>query len=338
MARSRGYSSYRGRRSKGKAALAAVLVLVILAAVVVILLQKHIVYDETGTPHLEVPWQEETVQEEETADLDLVIQTPEKTVGEIRAFSMPVGQLTKTGCDSALATADPACDAVAVTLKDETGTVYFDAAVAVHDSVDVAADTGTALAELTSREELHTIAKISCFRDSKAANTDVDGMGLMNVGGFIFYDGANSQWLDPAKPAARKYLCDLAVEAAKLGFDEILLTDVSYPADGKLEKISYGEVAKNVNLLEFLKEMKAALEPYGTIVSVEVSAGVIMAGQEETTGLVLKEIASEADRIYAAVQPEEEEALFAAVKSASSATMFVPELAEAKPSGSYLIL
>ena len=60
MARSRGYSSYRGRRSKGKAALAAVLVLVILAAVVVILLQKHIVYDETGTPHLEVPWRQRT--------------------------------------------------------------------------------------------------------------------------------------------------------------------------------------------------------------------------------------------------------------------------------------
>ena len=41
-------------------------------------------------------------------------------------------------------------------------------------------------------------------------------MGLKNTGGYIFYDGNNSQGLDPAKPAAREYLCGLAKEAAEL--------------------------------------------------------------------------------------------------------------------------
>ena len=94
----------------------------------------------------------------------------------------------------------------------------------------------------------HTIARLSCFHDPKAANRDVEGMGLKNTGGYIFYDGNNSQWLDPAKSAAREYLCKLAKEAAELGFDEILLTDVSYPIVGKLDKIAGGEGERSAHL------------------------------------------------------------------------------------------
>ena len=65
MAMSRGYRNYRGRRSKGKIALAVLLVLVILAAAVVMFLQQNIVYDKTGTPRLEVPWRKEPAAEEE---------------------------------------------------------------------------------------------------------------------------------------------------------------------------------------------------------------------------------------------------------------------------------
>ena len=43
MGYSRGYHSYRGRRSKGKIALAVLLVLVILAAAAVMFLQQNIV-------------------------------------------------------------------------------------------------------------------------------------------------------------------------------------------------------------------------------------------------------------------------------------------------------
>lgn len=340
MARSRGYNSYRGRRSKGKTALAALLILVILAAVVVILLQKHIVYDEIGTPRLDVPWQEDSSQAEETpTDLDLVIQVPEKTVKELHAFSFPVGKLTKAVSDSAVAAADPSWDAVAVSLKDPAGMIYFDATVAVSASVNVTEETATVLADLTSGERFHTIARISCFHDPKAANADVDGMGLKNTGGFIFYDGSNSQWLDPAKPAARQYLCDLAVEAARLGFDEILLTDFGYPTNGKLEKIAYGETAKNANLLAFLQELKAALQPYDTVISVELPAAVMTEGQEENAGLILAEIVPEVDRVYASALPEETEALSATVTALNEGAMFVPILPQQDPAvtGSYLL-
>ena len=57
MAGTRGYRQYRGRVSKAKVAAAIFLVLVILAAVVVMIFQRNLVYDETGTPHLELPWE-----------------------------------------------------------------------------------------------------------------------------------------------------------------------------------------------------------------------------------------------------------------------------------------
>lgn len=59
-------------------------------------------------------------------------------------------------------------------------------------------DTGEALNDLTARTDVTAAARIACFHDPKAANADVEGMGLKNTGGYIFYDGNNSQWLDPA--------------------------------------------------------------------------------------------------------------------------------------------
>ena len=340
MAMSRGYRNYRGRRSKGKIALAVLLVLVILAAAAVMFLQQNIVYDKTGTPHLEVPWRKEpATEEEEPVDLDLVVQEPEKPPREeVRAFSTGNEALTLEGWHSARTQAEALhgqiCNAVAVTLKDSQGRVLFDSGTAVSGARQIHEDTSAALRELLTGEMAadYSIARLSCFHDPKAANSDVENLGLENTGGYIFYDGRNSQWLDPAKPAAREYLCRLAQEAAALGFDEILLTDVSYPTEGKLDKIAYGETTKSANLAAFLEEVRVALEPYGTTLSVEVPVSVLTEGYSEAAGLVLSEIAPRVDRIYAAASPEEVPALAAAVTAVGEITDFVPELTSVDPS------
>lgn len=96
-----------------------------------------------------------------------------------------------------------------------------------------------------------------------AARADVEGMGLKNTGGYIFYDGNNGNWLDPSKPAARQYLCTLAAELAQQGFDEILLTDVGYPTVGKLDKIDYNGADRAASIRLFLEELRSALGEYG---------------------------------------------------------------------------
>lgn len=329
------YRHYRGRRTKGKVALAVLLVLVILAALVVIRMQQHVVYDETGAPRLEVPWQEEPVQDEVHLDLDLVIQDPEKRIEEIRGVVLAPEQMTADGAAAMLSDAD--CNAVVIPLKDSTGAVWFETATAVAGSMATTAESSAVLKQLT--EACHVIGQLHCFDDSVAADADAEAMGLMNTGGFLFYDGANRRWLDPAKPAARQYLCDLAVDAARLGVDEILLTGFGYPTEGLLDKIAYGETAKNLNLLSLLEELQTALEPYGTVLSLELSADVIAAGQEVASGLVLAEIAPQVDRICAAVLSEEVETMAARVNAAGETALFVPILAEKDDavSGSWLL-
>ena len=344
MAYSRGYHSYRGRTPRWRIAVMVLLVAVILVSVAVIALSRNIVYDESGTPQLELPWKEEPAEETPEPPLDLTIEEPERSEG-LRAFTVKEQPLTQAVWGEAYSISqmpgnvERGYNAVAVTVKGATGTVYFDSAVAVAGSVSLGEDTAEAISLMNGEATgYHTIARLSCFHDPKAANRDVEGIGLKNTGGYIFYDGNNSQWLDPSKPAAREYLCGLAKEAAELGFDEIMLTDVSYPTEGKLDKIDYGEGEKSAHLAAFLEEMRAALTPCGVALSIEVPAAVITQGADEDAGLILADIAPRVDRIYAPATAAEVPALTQAVSDAGQTAEFVPELAEADPAvNSFLV-
>lgn len=346
MAGPRGYSSYRGRVSKLKVALAVVLVLVILAAGAVIYLQRYVVYDEEGRPMLMAPWQGEdepplTGQTPSTQPEDPVViiqdpvepppdETPEAV--EIRAFSLPAEALTAASWEAALAAKPETCNAVSLTMKDDSGRIYFDTAGAVSSkSLKTEADTAAALAAVTAQEELYTIARLGCLHDSQAANADVEGMGLKNTGGYIFYDKHNTQWLDASKPGTREYLSAFAKELAALGFDEILLTSVSYPTEGKLNKVAYGEIPKEDNLAGLAEALHAALEGTDTKLSIEVPQAVITEGRDELSGLDLAKLAPHIDRVYAEATAENVETLRAAVGAVSETISFVPELAADGP-------
>ena len=335
MAGPRGYHNYRGRNSKGKTVLAVVLVLVILVALGFLALQRYIIYDETGRLYLELPWQKDQEPEkvpEEQEQLELTIQEPEQTRKVTTAWleaETPVTQAALTASVSAhTLTSEVAYNAVAVTVKDAGGLLYFDTAVPTGASfVRTSADTAAALGAITGENSsLYSVARLSCFHDSKASNADVEGMGLKNTGGYIFYDGHNTQWLDPGKEKARQYLCELARDLAEQGFDEILLTDVSYPTEGKLDKIDYGETMKAQNLRTFLEEMGRALEPYGVTLSIELPEAVVLEGSDNVAGLTLADIVPLVDRICAVTTAEKADQLRAAVETLSPETEFVPEL------------
>ncbi len=352
MVGTKGYSSYRGRGPKWKILLAILLVLVIAVAASVIYLQQFLVYGADGSRQIRLPWQ--TEEKEPSPDgegedpanqpkVDVVVQEPEvPKPEETTAFSLPAQALTEALWQQALAAKPAGANAVAVRLKTSNGTVY--AANAVSGAVETEMDTAAALAAVTAQEGLHTIASVACLQDFKAANADVEGRGLKNTGGYIFYDGNNSLWLDPAKPGTREYVCALAKEIAELGFDELLLTDFSYPTVGKINKIHYNTdvpLANNLDLL--LSDLNTALESYDILLSVEVPEAVIAEGPDTVAGLDLNRLASRVDRVYAVTTPEKAETLSNLVAQAAGAegkTEFVPELTADSPAltGSRLIL
>lgn len=365
MVGTKGYSSYRGRGPRWKILLAVLLVLVIAVAASVIYLQQFIVYSADGSRQIRLPWQTEEKQPPlegegedpaEAPSVDVVVQEPEEPEPkETVAFSLPAQPLRQSAWGEfdtlAFGGGSGAYNAVVIRLKTSNGTIYFDSANAVSGAVEVVNEPGedpkeTALAlELfTSREGLHTIASMACLQDFKAANADVEGRGLKNTGGYIFYDGNNSLWLDPAKPGAREYVCALAKEIAEMGFDELLLTDFSYPTVGKINKINYNTevpLANNLDLL--LSDLKTALESYEILLSVEIPEAVIAEGPDTVAGLDLSRLVSRVDRIYAVTTPEKVESLSNLVTQAAGPegkTEFIPELAADSPTltGSRLIL
>ena len=352
MVGTKGYSSYRGRGPKWKILLAILLVLVIAVAASVIYLQQFLVYGADGSRQIRLPWQTEEKAPppdgegeapENQPDVDVVVQEPEdQSPKETAAFSLPAQALTQALWQE---TEKPSgANAVAVRLKTSNGTVYFNAANAVSGAVETEMDTAAALAAVTAQEGLHTIASVACLQDFKAANADVEGRGLKNTGGYIFYDGNNSLWLDPAKPGTREYVCALAKEIAELGFDELLLTDFSYPTVGKINKIHYNTdvpLANNLDLL--LSDLNTALESYDILLSVEVPEAVIAEGPDTVAGLDLNRLVSRVDRVYAVTTPEKAETLSNLVAQAAGAegkTEFIPELTADSPAltGSRLIL
>lgn len=352
---SKGYRSYRGRASKGKIALAVLLVLIILAALSVLAMQRYIAYDENGVPFLRLPERdtpepgpaEEPPSGSGADDLELIIQEPEEPEEPpVKAFSLSALPLTGEAWTTARAEAGMEYNAVSVVLKDAEGKVYYASESAVRKAKKPGEDTMETLAAVTGDETLHTIARFSCLLDPTASRVDVEAMGLKNTGGYIFYDGNYAAWLDPGKEAARQYLCSLVREIAELGFDEILLTEVSYPTQGKLDKINYNSEApieENLSLL--LEELRKVLEPYDIILSMELPEAVIMEGADETAGLRLSHAARWADRIYAVTEPDRADTLSARVlQMASSAENrvqgFIPEFAVPVPEweGGFLVL
>ena len=335
MANSKGYSSYHGRTSLGKVIVAILLVLVILGAVAFLALQRYVVYDESGKPHLELPQQAQTdagsseasaqaasaASSQKQDDLNITIDQPKitNTIG-VQLSADPDSWQTEV---EALKAAEQ--NTYAVTMKESDGRLIYQSGVTGAFLADTAAEATQALTQILKADDL-AVARISCFQDSLYAKANLKTAGLENTGNYVFYDGNNKNWLDPSKQATRDYLCAIAKECAEMGFDEILLTDFSYPTVGKLSKIQYGNTSKNENLTAFLQAMKAALKPFGVKLSVELPAEVISSGSDAKAGLMLSDIAAQVDRIYAMTTEAKAQTLAAAVTAVSETVEFVPEV------------
>ena len=364
--RARGYGGYHGRTPFWKILLATLLAAVILASAGILFLQRTVSFDSYGRayfpdaqgggsgrtaadlenlPELAFGSPEEetassgggTAENGETSAVEPVEETvqpepapvlpgPEVPWGNLRAYRVQAAPLSNAVYWDAVSILDEGSyNAVSVILKDEAGTVFFPAASAIEGAVRTVGDTRDALTALTGSSR-YTIGRLCCFLDPKTSNSHVIRYGLKNTGNYIFFDGNDTNWTDPAKPDTRAYYCNLAREAAALGFDEIMLTYVGYPTVGKLDKIAYGAAPIGENLTAFLREMREALADTGVSLSIEVSKSILI-GEGDPSGMTLDILAPWVDRVYAVVETWEAAPCEAAVRSVrDGAVAFVPEL------------
>jgi len=284
----KGYQSYRGRRGGRGRLLVCLLVLILLAACAFIFLQRYVTYSDDGSFYWDLPFfqKEEPTPAPDTdgggagQDVNLIIDEPEDPEPEPPAAS-PYGarrlvELAALPADGAALSGllgETGANGFACTLRDNTGCVYFDSAAAIPTAVKDTAMKGADLSALCAVEDVVSVARLNCFHDSYYAWGNMESAGICQSTGYIWYDNLSYHWLDPAKEQARRYVISLALECAQLGFDELLLEEVCYPASGNLNKIDYSgnELGKTEALVRFLTELREALSSYDVKLSLLLS-------------------------------------------------------------------
>ena len=119
-------------------------------------------------------------------------------------------------------------NALVLSIKDEEGFLSYFSTVPLTASYGV---NGTEILDeslaMLSEKNIRLVAELSCLADSAMAQRN-SPIALRDVSGNVLTNEQGS-WLDPYNPSVREYISDLMAEIAKMGFDEILFTGMSFP-------------------------------------------------------------------------------------------------------------
>lgn len=335
MRTSYGYSTYRGRTRTQKILtwIIAVLVLVLILAVAAFFfLQKYMVYTDDGKAHLELPAlgaifsrQEEPPAPVDTAEEPIVVitptpaptPTPEPTV---QAVWLLRGALTDGSAQGQVEAAGG--NAVVFNMKADDGTLGYVSSLPAAIRLGTSATPGETATNGTmtptdlndsiralTGSELYTIARVSCFKDNKAPRQD-NTLAIRTNSGYNWQDPAGMRWMNVSSAEARDYVVGVCKELAELGFDEILLENAGYPAEGNLHYIKVGEAYDPEDLTGpveiFYQELAEALKGLDVKLSVAVSP-VALTEEDDRSGHTPALLKQYAQRLVLPL-PEEGEA------------------------------
>lgn len=307
----RGYRNYRGRNSPLKRLAVIGMVAVLLLAAAYLFISEFKEYDSDGNAHIVLPWQKEDPAADGSgdrdADIDIVYDEPEDLLPSVQAVEYSVSEARQG--ESALRAKLGEGNAAALWLKRPDGCLRYHSDAAGPALCFTDGLTGAELQRFTAGDT-YTIARLSCMKDNAAPMRDMAGLALTQENGYVWYGSAGEHYLDLAKSAAREYLIALVLELADAGFDEVLMSDLAYPADGVQSSISTAE-DRTAAVTAFLKELKEAVKDSGVKLSLELSESAALAGSSAAEGISLAEQLPLVNRVY--VQTEHADAVRDAV-------------------------
>jgi hypothetical protein len=121
---------------------------------------------------------------------------------------------------------------------------------------------------------IYLIARIVVFKDNVLARHR-PAWAITDTGtGALWTDAERLAWLDPFEEAAWPYAIAIAGEAARKGFDEVQLDYLRFPTEGHLAAARYERASTPASRAQavtaFLERARAALQPTGTLLAVDV--------------------------------------------------------------------
>lgn len=306
-----GYGSYHGRsgfRTFLKVLIVLLVIILLLAVLAVIFLDRYWVYDRDGA-RLELPFlNQETSQPSPTTSqqgtLVLVSPSPSPTPAPVylRAITLPRTALSDGTAQTQVTAAG--ANAAIFDMKADDGTLGYISNIEFARTIGSSASDPTLNTQIQSlcSTELYTIARVSCFRDNTAPYQN-NSVSVKTNSGYNWRDAGDIRWMSPTNEQARKYVVDVCVELAQLGFDEILLDNAAYPIDGKLQNIKTGSAydasAFSSVVSGFYDEVRTALAPYPQVrLSIVTDPSTVTNGSNPSSGQTSQMLCQVADRIW----------------------------------------
>jgi hypothetical protein len=190
-------------------------------------------------------------------------------------------------------------------VKDENGDIGFPVKVPLARKVGAAKryyDARRAVSTIHAAG-LYLIGRVVTFEDP-ALSAGAPQLAIRRSDGSRWLNSAGLGWTNPYDKRVWKYNVDIAVQAAKLGFDEIQFDYVRFPSDGDLSQIRYpGKHAQPMGwtIPLFARYAQQRLKPLGVRLSVDVFG--LSATRNLGIGQFPRRIARYVDTIYPMVYP-----------------------------------
>ncbi len=123
-------------------------------------------------------------------------------------------------------------NAVVIDVKGDRGMIAFKTSLALADQAHSNQLTtmrdAKAIIDRLHHDNIYAIARIVVFKDDPLATARPD-LAVKRGSGAIFRDRERLAWTDPFNPEVWDYNISIAIEAARLGFDEIQFDYVRFP-------------------------------------------------------------------------------------------------------------
>ena len=226
---------------------------------------------------------------------------------EVRGVHVTLGLASLPGkLEEYLALEEDGLTALELDVKEENGQVGF-----TPSSVPLARQVGAAreyyapreAARLAHERGIYLVGRIVTFEDPILATARPD-LAVRRADGSVWRDGAGLAWANPYDRRVWKYNVDVAVAAARAGFDEILFDYVRFPSDGDVASAVYrnrGGLKKLEVVPAFLRYAERRLKPLGVRVSAAVFG--LSAARDLGIGQVPRKMSPYLDAVYAMTYP-----------------------------------
>jgi hypothetical protein len=233
---------------------------------------------------------------------------PRPLPSEVRGVHVTMALASIPGkVDEYLALQGWGLNTIELDVKDENGQVGFVSRKYAPQAVEVGAAHAyykpAQVAKAVHARGMYLIGRVVTFEDPVLGERRPD-MAVHNSDGSVWHNNGGLAWTDEYDKRVWKYNVDVAVSAAKAGFDEIQFDYVRFPSDGDLSLIRYPAARaepKSTTIANFLRYAASRLRPLGVRVSADVFG--LAASHDLGIGQAPRKISRILDAVYPMVYP-----------------------------------